>query len=288
MTVSLASVIGVPEIVVASPPNAEGRVDGNLLSAIRIAGATEIYKLGGVQAIGALAFGTEKIRRVLKVFGPGNAYVTEAKRQVFGYVNVDLLPGPSEILILADHTANPDFVAADLLAQGEHGPGSVVGLVTTDAGLAATLPETLERQLGQLRRQRFLKQVVGDNAFVVLVRDRPQAVEVANAFAPEHLALMMENAVEIAGQIVTAGAIFFGDFSPVVAGDFLAGPSHTLPTGGAGKSFGGLTADQFQRRTSVITYDREALAKSVETLCRFSEVERLDAHGRSVTIRFAT
>ncbi|MBW0001212.1 MAG: histidinol dehydrogenase [Verrucomicrobia bacterium] len=288
MNVCLATAMEVPEIVVTSPPNREGMIDGNLLSAISLSGATEIYKVGGAQAIAALAFGTQSIRRVLKVFGPGNAYVTEAKRQVFGYVSVDLLPGPSEILVLADHTANVEFVAADLLAQAEHGPGSVICLVTTDTALAAKLPGVIERQLGRLQRQTYLQQVLKENASVVIARDPIQAIQVANAFAPEHLSLVMENASELAARIVTAGAIFLGHFSPVVAGDFMAGPSHTLPTGGAAKSFGGLTVDQFQRRTSLVCYDRAALERSAETLRRFSEVEQLDAHGRSVTIRFET
>lgn len=288
MNVCLAATAGIPEIVVTSPPNREGTIDRNLLAALSMAGATEIYKVGGAQAIGALAFGTQSIRRVVKVFGPGNAYVTEAKRQVFGYVSVDLLPGPSEILVLADHTANLEFVAADLLAQAEHGPGSVICLVTTDESVAVTLPGVIERQLGWLHRQTFLQQVLKEHASIVIARDRMQAVRVANAFAPEHLSLMMENSSELADEIVTAGAIFIGHFSPVVAGDFMAGPSHTLPTGGAARSFGGLTVDQFQRRTSLVAYDREALKKSAEILRRFSAVEQLDAHGRSVAIRFET
>jgi histidinol dehydrogenase len=288
MNVCLADAVGVPEIVVTSPPNPEGMIDRNLLAAISMAGATEVYKVGGAQAIAALAFGTQSIRRVLKVFGPGNAYVTEAKRQVFGYVSVDLLPGPSEILVLADHTANVEFVAADLLAQAEHGSGSVICLVTTDDALAAKLPGVIERQLGRLHRQTFLQQVLKENASIVIARDPMQAVQVANAFAPEHLSLVVENSSDLAADIVTAGAIFLGHFSPVAAGDFMAGPSHTLPTGGAAKSFGGLTVDQFQRRTSLVAYDRAALEKSAETLRRFSEVEQLDAHGQSVAIRFET
>ena len=288
MTVSLASSVGVPEIVVTSPPQAEGKLDSNLLCALRLAGATEIYKVGGAQAIGALAFGTGTIRRVAKVFGPGNTYVTEAKRQVFGYVSVDLLPGPSEVLVLADEGANPDFVAADLLAQGEHGAGSVMTVVTTDPSLTRKVAAAIEQQLGLLKRQNYLREALAQNTILVIARDRDEAITVANSFAPEHLSLMMQNPEEAAERIVTAGAIFFGDFSPVAAGDFMAGPSHELPTSGAGKGFGGLTADQFQRRTSLVSYDRSALEKSAETLRCFSEIEQLDAHGRSVTIRFET
>ncbi|HEY0792415.1 MAG TPA: histidinol dehydrogenase [Chthoniobacterales bacterium] len=288
MTVTLASSVGVPEIVVTSPPNPEGKLDPNLLCALRLAGATEIYKAGGAQAIGALAFGTATIRRVAKVFGPGNAYVTEAKRQVFGYVSIDLLPGPSEILVLADHSANPDFIAADLLAQGEHGTGSVMTVVMTDPALLEKVTAAIEQQLGLLKRQNYLKEALAQNTLLVIARDRAEAIAVANTFAPEHLALMMEHPEEAAEQIITAGAIFLGDFSPVAAGDFMAGPSHELPTGGAAKGFSGLTVDQFQRRTSLVSYDRSALQKSVETLRCFSEIEQLDAHGRSVSVRFET
>jgi len=286
MTVSLASAIGVPEIVVTSPPGPQKNLNLDLLCAFQIAGATEIYKIGGAQAIGALAFGTESIRPVAKVFGPGNAYVIEAKRQVFGYVAVDLLPGPSEILVLADHTANPAWVAADLLAQAEHGPGSVICLVTTKAGLVDMVQLEIQAQLKTLTRKSFLKPVVEQNAFAVIVTDRRQAIEVANSFSPEHLSIVMESADELAEDITTAGAIFLGQYSPVAAGDFLAGPSHELPTGGAGKAFGGLTVDQFQRRTSIVRYDRASLQKSVSILNQFSKMEHLDAHGRSVTIRF--
>ena len=286
MTVSLASAIGLPEIVVTSPVGSQKIMNPDLLCALQIAGATEIYKIGGTQAIGALAFGTESIRPVTKVFGPGNAYVVEAKRQVFGYVAVDLLPGPSEILVLADHTANPAWVAADLLAQAEHGPGSVVGLVTTEEKLAEAVRLEIQGQLKDLTRKSFLEPVLEQNAFVVIVRDRRQAIEVANSFSPEHLAIVMESANEVGDEITTAGAIFLGEYSPVAAGDFLAGPSHELPTGGAGKAFGGLTVDQFQRRTSIVHYDRAALEKSLSVLQQFSKVEQLDAHERSVRIRF--
>lgn len=286
MTASLASAVGVPEIVVTTPPFHQRNLNPDLLSALQIAGATEIYKIGGAQAIGALAFGTESIRPVAKVFGPGNAYVMEAKRQVFGYVAVDLLPGPSEILVLADHTANPAWVAADLLAQAEHGPGSVICLVTTEAKLADMVQLEIQTQLKTLIRKSFLEPVLKQNAFAVIVTDRRHAIEVANSFSPEHLSIVMESAGELAEDITTAGAIFLGEYSPVAAGDFLAGPSHELPTGGAGKAFGGLTVDQFQRRTSIVRYDRVSLQKSLSTLKQFSEVEHLDAHGRSVTIRF--
>ena len=286
MTVSLAGAAGVPNIVVTSPVGSQKTMNPGLLTALQVAGATEIYKIGGAQAIAALAFGTETIKPVAKVFGPGNAYVTEAKRQVFGYVAVDLVPGPSEILVIADDTANPRWVAADLLAQAEHGRGSVICLVALDEKMLASVQLEIARQIESLTRRAFLQEVLEQNAFFALAKDEQQAIQVANEFAPEHLSLVIRHAEKIAEAIFTAGAIFIGNFSPVAAGDFLAGPSHELPTGGAAKSFGGLTVDQFQRRTSIVRYDREALAKSASIISQFSRVEELDAHGRSVTIRF--
>ncbi len=286
MTVSLAAAAGVPEIVAVSPVGPDKVMNPGLLAALQLAGATEIYKVGGAQAIAALAYGTETIQPVHKIFGPGNAYVTEAKRQVFGYVAVDLVPGPSEIMVIADNTAIPRWVAADLLAQAEHGRGSVICLVALDPEVLKTVEIEIAEQKKLLTRGAALSEVLEQNAFFVLAKNEEQAIEIANAFAPEHLSLVTRQSEEMAGKIVNAGAIFIGNFSPVAAGDFLAGPSHELPTGGAAKSFGGLTVDQFQRRTSIVRYDREALAKSVSIISQFSEVEHLDAHGRSASIRF--
>ena len=286
MTASLAQVAGVPEIVVTTPVGPTKAVNNGLLAALHLAGATEIYKVGGAQAIAALAFGTETIRPVYKIFGPGNAYVTEAKRQVFGYVGVDLMPGPSEILIVADESAEPRWIAADLLAQAEHGHGSVIGLIALAETLIERVQTEIADQIESLKRKTHLHEVLEKNAFCVLATSEEQAARIANEFAPEHLSLMTRHNEKIAASISTAGAVFIGNFSPVAAGDFVAGPSHVLPTGGAGKSFGGLTVDQFQRRTSFICYDRDALAKSVSIVSQFSSVEQLDAHGRSVAIRF--
>jgi histidinol dehydrogenase len=286
MTVSLAATAGVSEIVAVSPVGPEKAMNPGLLTALRMAGATEIYKVGGVQSIAALAFGTETIQPVFKIFGPGNAYVTEAKRQVFGYVAVDLVPGPSEIMVIADDTAVPSWVAADLLAQAEHGRGSVICLVALHPEVLEAVQREIAQQVGALTRGAALRDVLEQNAFFVLAKDEEQAIAIANAFAPEHLSLVTRQSENLAAAISNAGAIFIGNFSPVAAGDFLAGPSHELPTGGAAKSFGGLTVDQFQRRTSIIRYDRESLSKSVPIISQFSEVEQLDAHGRSASIRF--
>ena len=286
MTVAIASAVGVPEIVAVSPVSGSTEMNSALLAALQIAGATEIYKVGGAQGIAALAFGTETVRPVYKIFGPGNAYVTEAKRQVFGYVAVDLMPGPSEILIIADESAEPRWIAADLLAQAEHGHGSVIGLIALAETLIERVRAEIAIQIESLKRKTYLHEVLEKNAFCVLATSEEQAARIANEFAPEHLSLMTQHNEKIAASISTAGAIFLGNFSPVAAGDFVAGPSHVLPTGGAGKSFGGLTVDQFQRRTSFICYDRNALEKSVSIVSQFSSVEQLDGHGRSVAIRF--
>jgi len=286
MTASLAKVAGVPEIVVTTPVGPTKTINSSLLAALHLAGATEIYKVGGAQGIAALAFGTETIRPVYKIFGPGNAYVTEAKRQVFGYVAVDLMPGPSEILIIADESAEPRWIAADLLAQAEHGRDSVIGFIALAEPLIERVQEEIAIQIESLKRKAYLHEVLEKNAFCVLATSEKQAARIANEFAPEHLSLMTQHNEEIAASVTTAGAVFIGNFSPVAAGDFVAGPSHVLPTGGAGKSFSGLTVDQFQRRTSYICYDRDALEKSVSIVSQFSSVEQLDGHGRSVAIRF--
>jgi histidinol dehydrogenase len=286
MTLSLAKAAGVAEIVAVSPVGGDKVMNPGLLAALQLAGATEIYKVGGAQAIASLAFGTDTIRPVDKIFGPGNAYVTEAKRQVFGYVAIDLIPGPSEIMVIADSSAVPRWVAADLLAQAEHGRGSVICLVALDPEVIESVQLEIAQQMNSLTRGAALGEVLEKNAFFVLAQDEQQAIEIANAFAPEHLSLVTRRGEKMVGSILNAGAIFLGNFSPVAAGDFLAGPSHVLPTGGAAKSYGGLTVDQFQRRTSIVRYDREALRKSVSIISQFSEVEQLDAHGRSVSIRF--
>jgi histidinol dehydrogenase len=285
MTVTLAAAAGVPEIVVCTPCGRDGTVNAGLLAALKLAGATEIYKIGGAQAIAALAHGTPTIKPVAKIFGPGNAYVVEAKRQVFGVASVDLLPGPSEVLILADSTGNPAFIAADILAQAEHGKDSQAGFITDDAALLdAVLPE-IEAQAAKLSRQALLRPVLEKDCFHILVPSLEDGARLVNDYAPEHLSLITAREAAILPMIRTAGAIFLGSFSPVAVGDFLAGPSHTLPTGGAGKSFPGLTVDMFQRRTSIIRLDRQSCAKSEPIVRVFSEIEGLDAHGESVAVR---
>jgi histidinol dehydrogenase len=286
MTVTLAAAAGVPEIVVTTPSDAEGVVNEALHYALQYCGATEIYRVGGAQAIAAMAFGTESINPVQKIFGPGNAFVVEAKRQVFGHVAIDLLPGPSEILVLADASAKADWIAADLLAQAEHGKGSSIIFITNSAKLLKDVETKINKQLATLSRQEHLAGVLENGCALILVKSLQDGVAIANDFAPEHIAIVAKNEDKLAADIHTAGAIFLGGYSPVVAGDFLAGPSHTLPTGGAGKAFPGLTVDMFQRRTSLVSFSDKALKKSVPTIAKFSEIEGLDAHGRSAAIRF--
>jgi len=284
MTCGLAKAAGVPEIVAVTPASADGSVAPALLAALDLCGATEIYRVGGAQAIAALAYGTKTIRPVTKIFGPGNAYVVEAKRQVFGRVGVDLLPGPSEVLVIADAKANPIWVAADLLAQSEHGAGSVVILLSDSDKLIASVQKEIARQSRLSTRPQHLAKAMA-NAVIVRVRDLDQAVEIANGFSAEHVSLAVRKPDALAAKLNSTGGIFLGDISPVAAGDFLAGPSHELPTGGAGKAFAGLTAEQFQRRTSLVRYDTVSLKKSLPIIETFCAVEGLDAHGRSVSLR---
>ncbi len=286
MTITLAKVAGCPEIVVCTPPGKDGSVNPALLFAAKLAGATEIYRVGGAQAIAAMAFGTKTIRRVPKIFGPGNAYVVAAKRLLFGHVAVDLLPGPSEVLVLADDSANPRFVAADLLAQAEHGSGHErVWLVTTSSKLLKAVEKELARQLPKLARRDFIKKALEANGWLIQAEDMDAAVALVNRLAPEHCEIMASQARELSTRVLTAGAIFLGDYSPTVLGDYVAGPSHTLPTGSAGASFAGLTVDQFQRRTSVVEYGKTSLKQALTSVQKFAEIEGLDAHGRSASIR---
>ena len=284
MTCTLAEAAGVPEIVAVTPAGPDGKVHPALLAALSRCGASEIYRVGGAQAIAALAHGTKTILPVQKIFGPGNSYVVEAKRQVFGKVAIDLLPGPSEVLVIADKTAKPDWVAADLLAQAEHGHGSQAILVTDSEKILTGVEKAVERQTKLSKRPAELAKAL-KNTKLILVENMQAAIQIANEYASEHVSIATEAPGEIALQLRTSGAIFLGGISPVVGGDFLAGPSHELPTGGAGRSFAGLTADQFQRRTSVVLFDEDSLRASLPHIETFSAIEGLDAHGRSASIR---
>jgi len=286
MTITLAKVAGCPEIVVCTPCRKDGAINPALLFAVRMAGATEIYRAGGAQAIAALAYGTNTIRRVQKIFGPGNAYVVAAKRLLVGHVAIDLLPGPSELLVLADETANSRFIAADMLAQAEHGSGHErVWLVTISAKILTAVEDEITKQLPKLARREFIQRILQNNGWLIQVKSLDDAVAVANRLAPEHCEVVTRNPRKVSEGILTAGAIFLGPWSPTALGDYVAGPSHTLPTGGAGASFAGLTVDQFQRRTSLVEYNRASLKKALPTVKKFAELEGLSAHGKSAEVR---
>jgi histidinol dehydrogenase len=286
MTITLAKVAGCREIVVTTPCGKDGSINAAILFASRAAGATEIFRVGGAQAIAALAYGTKTIGRVQKIFGPGNAYVSMAKRLLVGRVAIDLLAGPSDVLILADDTANPQFAAADILAQAEHGSGHErVWLVTTSAKILKAVEKEIAKQLPKLPRREFIQRVLDRNTWLIQVASVADAVALANRLAPEHCEVLTRNACDVSRGIMTAGAIFLGNWSPTVLGDYVAGPSHVLPTDGAGASFAGLTVDQFQRRTSVVEYSRASLKLALKSVKKFAELEGLGAHGKSAEIR---
>ncbi len=285
-TATLARAAGVPEIVMVTPPGPDGAINPALLYAASIAGVTEVYRLGGVYAIGALAYGTASVRKVEKIVGPGNAYVTAAKRHVYGHVALDLVAGPSEILIIADDSADPAFIAADMLSQAEHGSGREQAvLVTTAAPLLDAVAAELQAQSRLLARSECVQRVMDRGVFLIEAADLTEAVALANRYAPEHLEIMTRRPEAQARRITRAGAVFVGAWTPEPIGDFVAGPSHVLPTGGAARSFSGLTVSQFYRRLSVVRYDRRALQREMPHVARFAAEEGLDAHGRSVSIR---
>ena len=288
MTATLAKIAGCPEIAVFTPSDASGKVAPGLLAALELVGIDEVYRIGGVQAIGAMAFGTASIPAVDKVYGPGNAYVCEAKRQVFGTVGVDSLPGPSEVMVIADETARADFIAADLLAQAEHGSGrEKIYLVATSQAIIDAIVSEVKSQLQLISRSEKTQNVLSQGFLAVMVDSLAKAGEIANYVAPEHLELIVEETAEkkLLSEITTAGAIMLGNLTPTALGDFTAGPSHVLPTARAGRFFSGLRVADFQRRTSIIRYGKASIKKGNEVVAAFAAMERLDAHGRSVKIR---
>lgn len=288
MTATLAKIAGCPEIAVFTPSNANGKVAPGVLAALHLLEIEEVYRVGGVQAIGAMAFGTTTINPVDKIFGPGNAYVCEAKRQVFGVVGVDSLPGPSEVMVIADETANVSYVAADLLAQAEHGSGrEKIYLVATSNHILSSVVAEVRTQLQLISRSEKTQRVLNDGFLGVEVASLAQAAAVANYVAPEHLELLVAEttAKKLTAAITTAGAIMVGKYTPTALGDFTAGPSHVLPTARAGRFFSGLRVADFMRRTSVIEYDRSSVRKAEPIVSAFAAMEKLDAHGRSVRIR---
>lgn len=287
MTATLAKTAGVREIVACTPARDGCALDPVLLYALDTAGATEIYRVGGVQAIGLMAYGTETIRKVQKIVGPGATHVTAAKRQVYGAVALDLVAGPSEIAVLADSSANSRYVAADLLSQAEHGSGfERCLLVTTSSKLARQVAIQLGSQAADLSRAATVRKVLARGTLIVVVRSLNEGVDICNRFAPEHLEIMVKRPSAWLKKVTCAGAVFLGPWSPEAVGDYVAGPSHVLPTGGAACMFSGLTVDDFRRRSSFIAFNKADLKKVLPVVEIFGEVEGLDAHTRSATIRF--
>ena len=289
MTVTLAKAAGVKEIVACTPAGKTGEVNPVLLYALVLAGATEIYRVGGIQAIGMMAFGTKTCRKVQKIAGPGNAFVTAAKRQVYGYVAIDQVAGPSEIAVLTDGSVDVRWIAADLLSQAEHGSGWEKSLcVCTSEKLAEAIRTEVLAQTKTLSRKALVQRVIDrDGILIVVAPNVKEGLEVVNRFAPEHFEIMTKDALKVMKGVRSAGAVFAGPWTPESAGDFVAGPSHVLPTGGAANMFNGLTPDDFRRRHSFVAFTEADLRETKPTIEAFAQVEGLDGHGRAATIRFA-
>jgi len=281
-----AKVAGVNEIIMVTPPTSQGGINKNILAAARIAGVDKVYSVGGAQAVAALAYGTETIGKVDKIVGPGNIYVAAAKRMVFGRVDIDMIAGPSEVLIIADATANPRYVAADMLSQAEHDTLASSILLTTSKDLAEATLKELEIQLEGLSRKDITEKALRSYAAILVVDSIDEAIEFANGIAPEHLELVVSEPFSVLGSIKNAGAIFVGEYSPEPLGDYYAGPNHTLPTGGTARFFSPLGVDDFVKKSSLIYYDRASLEKSKDDIIKIAMEEGLDAHANSIKVRF--
>lgn len=280
-----AKIAGCKEIVMVTPPGKDGKVNPAILTAAKIAGVTKIFKVGGAQAIAALAYGTESIPRVDKIVGPGNAFVAEAKKQVFGQVSIDMIAGPSEILIVADGTANPRFVAADLLSQAEHDVNASAVLVTDSETLAKNVSEELEIQIPLLLRKDIARASIDGNGKIIVAKTLDDAINVANALAPEHLELCLDNPFDYLEKVKHAGSVFLGKFCPEALGDYYAGPNHTLPTSGTARFSSPLSVDDFIKKSQFIYYSEDALKKVALDVDKFARKEGLTAHAKSVTVR---
>ncbi|WP_139905550.1 histidinol dehydrogenase [Clostridium thermarum] len=285
MNVIPAKVAGVQNIVMVTPPSRDGKVNANILAAAKIAGADKIYKIGGAQAIGALAYGTETIPRVDKIVGPGNIYVATAKKSVYGYVDIDMIAGPSEILIVADKDANPKFVAADLMSQAEHDVLSSAILVTDSLDLAYKVRDELNRQIKTMSRREIIESSIEDYGAIIVTDSLKASIEIANELAPEHLELMVQEPMKYLGQIENAGSIFLGQYAPEPLGDYIAGPNHVLPTSGTARFFSPLSVDSFIKKSSFLYYTQEALKKVCNEAIKLAEVEGLTAHANSIKVR---
>lgn len=281
-----AKLAGVKKTVMVSPPNKEGKLAPSILVAADLAGVDEIYKIGGAQAVAALAFGTETIPKVDKIVGPGNVYVTTAKRLLNGYIGIDMIAGPSEILIIADDAANPEFVAADLLSQAEHDTLASAILLTPSKTLAKKVNQAVTNQIKHLSRKQIVETAIANQGLIVITKDLLEAIAISNRIAPEHLEIMTKENDSVLEKITQAGAIFIGNYSPEPLGDYFAGTNHTLPTSGTARFSSPLSVRDFMKRTQVIYYTKEALEKNYKTIVRLANEEGLTAHASAITVRF--
>ncbi len=281
-----AKIAGCKEIVMVTPPAKDGSVNPDILAAAKVAGVTRIFKVGGAQAVAALAYGTESVPKVDKIVGPGNAFVAEAKKQVFGKVDIDMIAGPSEILVLADGTNNPKHIAADLLSQAEHDKMASAVLVTDSAELATAVAAELERQIPLLSRAEIARTSIDNNGKIIVANDLSDAIEISNEIAPEHLELCLDNPFDYLDKIRHAGSIFMGKYCPEALGDYFAGPNHTLPTSGTAKFSSPLSVDDFVKKSQFCYYTKDGLEKVAEKVATFAKKEGLQAHAKSATVRF--
>ena len=281
-----AKIAGCKEICITTPPNSDGKINPNILVASKIAGVDKVYKVGGAGAIGALAYGTETIMKVDKIVGPGNAFVAEAKRQVFGKVNIDMIAGPSEILVIADGKSNPKHVASDLLSQAEHDKMASAVLVTDSNELAIKVQEEIEKQLENLSRKDIARVSIDTNGKIIVAKNLEEVISVSNKIAPEHLELMVDNPFDYLDKITNAGSIFMGRYCPEALGDYYAGPNHTLPTSGTARFSSPLSVDDFIKKTQYTYYTKDALEEVYKDVVYFANKEGLEAHGNSAKVRF--
>ena len=286
MNIVPAKVAGVPHIVMTTPPGKDGKVCASTLVAAREAGADEIYKVGGAQAVGALAYGTESIPKVDKIVGPGNIFVALAKKAVYGYVSIDSIAGPSEILVLADETANPRYVAADLLSQAEHDELACAILITTSREFADTVAQEVKGFVEVLSRKEIIQKSLDNFGYILIAEDMDEAIEAANEIAPEHMEIVTANPFEDMMKVKNAGAIFIGEYSSEPLGDYFAGPNHVLPTNGTAKFFSALSVDDFIKKSSIVYYSKAALRDIHKDIVQFATSEQLTAHANSIAVRF--
>ena len=286
MNIVPAKVAGVPHIVMTTPPGKDGKVNPSTLVAAKEAGADEIYKVGGAQAIGALAYGTASIPKVDKIVGPGNIFVALAKKAVYGHVSIDSIAGPSEILVLADETANAHYVSADLLSQAEHDEMASAILITTSTELAQNVEKEIEGYLKVLSRKEIIEKSLENFGYILIAEDMDEAIEAANEIASEHMEIVTKNAFEVMMKVRNAGAIFIGEYSSEPLGDYFAGPNHVLPTNGTAKFFSALSVDDFIKKSSIVYYSRSALQEIHKDIIQFASSEQLTAHANSIAVRF--